>query len=348
MPPNSYPQQELTSALLSEWADAGRIGARVRDLHANVGVETRSLAMPKERYAQLSGFTEANQVYRTVGLELAEAALSKSLAAAHLDAGALDAIFFTTVTGLSVPTIDALLMNRLPMRRDVKRVPLFGLGCVAGAAGISRMHDYLKGHPMHTAALVAVELCSLTFQRGDHSVPNLIATGLFGDGAAAVVATGADFALKKTGSPSLEVVATRSAFYRDTEGVMGWDIGSHGFQIVLSASVPDMARGPLVDDVHSFLAEHGLTTRDIGTWISHPGGPKVLQAIESGLALKDGELALSWQTLARHGNLSSASVLLVLAETLAHHAKPDGAPVLMLAMGPGFCAELVLLRWRRA
>jgi len=162
-----------------------------------------------------------------------------------------------------------------------------------------------------------------------------------------VVAAGDERAAKlPRRAPRLKVEASRSAFYRDSEGVMGWDIGAHGFKLVLSADVPAMARGPLADGVHSFLAEHGLKASDIGTWISHPGGPKVLLAIEEGLSLNKNELSLSWDTLANHGNLSSTSVLMVLEQTLAKHAKPTGSPALMLAMGPGFCAELVLLRWQ--
>lgn len=348
-PPHQYPQAELTSALLADWADGGRIGARVRELHASVGVKTRHLALPKESYATLADFTAANRHFKKVGFELAQTALLQALATAGLSPQDIDAIFFTTVTGLSVPTIDAMLVSRVPLRRDVKRIPLFGLGCVAGAAGVARVHDYLKAYPDQVAVLVAVELCSLTFQRDDRSVANIIASGLFGDGAAVVVAAGDQrAATMPRRTPRLKVEATRSAFYRDSEGVMGWDIGAHGFKLVLSADVPAMARGPLTDDIHSFLAAHGLTPRDIGTWVSHPGGPKVLQAIEEALALTQGELSLSWETLSSHGNLSSVSVLMVLERTLAKLVKKTESPVLMLAMGPGFCAELVLLRWQTA
>jgi alkylresorcinol/alkylpyrone synthase len=219
-------------------------------------------------------------------------------------------------------------------------MPIFGLGCVAGAAGISRAADYVRGFPDQVAVLLSVELCSLTLQPEDLSIPNLIASGLFGDGAAAVVVTGEN---RESAGP--RVVATRSVFYPGTERVMGWDISETGFKIVLSGDVPVVAREKLRPDVDSFLADQGLTRADITSWVCHPGGPKVLEAMEESLELKRGELDVTWRSLREVGNLSSTSVLLVLEETLANHRPPPGSWGVLLAMGPGFCSELVLLRW---
>jgi alkylresorcinol/alkylpyrone synthase len=254
----------------------------------------------------------------------------------------VDALFFVTVTGVATPSIDARLMNRLALPSRVKRVPIFGLGCVAGAAGVARAADYLRGHPGEVAVLLSVELCSLTLQREDLSVPNLIASGLFGDGAAAVVLVGSD---RQTGGP--RVVDSRSIFYPDTERVMGWEVSEQGFKIVLSAEVPEMVRRHLRGDVDAFLAAHGLARDDISVWISHPGGPKVLEAMQESLELPDEALESAWKTLREVGNLSSTSVLLVLEQTLASPPAP-GSWGLMSAMGPGFCSELVLLRWGAA
>ena len=198
--------------------------------------------------------------------------------------------------------------------------------------------------------LLSVELCSLTLQLQDLSIPNLIASGLFGDGAAAVVVAGAERELpdapaESSGSARPRVVATRSVFYPDTEEVMGWDISERGFQIVLSADVPEMVRRHLRRDVDRFLAEHDLDRADVATWICHPGGPKVLEAMEEALELPDGALEVTWQSLREVGNLSSTSVLLALEETIASRPGPPGSPGLLLAMGPGFCSELVLLEW---
>jgi len=227
----------------------------------------------------------------------------------------------------------------MPLRADLKRSPIFGLGCVAGAAGITRAADYVRAYPDQVAVLLAVELCSLTFQPNDLSAANLISAGLFGDGAAAVVVSGAQRAL-----PGPQVLATRSVFYPATEEVMGWDISERGFQIVLSAQVPEVARNYLGRDVDAFLEGQGLTRADIDLWICHPGGPKVLLAVQEALGLTDAQVALAWRVLAEQGNLSSASVLMVLERTLATQPKA-GTRAMLTAMGPGFCSELVLVGW---
>jgi alkylresorcinol/alkylpyrone synthase len=236
------------------------------------------------------------------------------------------------------------------LRPDVKRMPLVGLGCVAGAAGVARVHDYLVGHPEEVAALLSVELCSLTIQRDDTSVPNLIASGLFGDGAAAVVAAGDRRRTVRAGgrehgrSGMPCVLATRSRMYADTERVMGWDVGATGLRVVLSAEVPELVRAHVAADVDGFLAEHALERADIDWWVCHPGGPKVLEALQGALGLDPTALALTWDSLNRVGNLSSASVLHVLADTLDVRPPRAGSYGLMMAMGPGFCLEMVLLR----
>jgi alkylresorcinol/alkylpyrone synthase len=226
----------------------------------------------------------------------------------------------------------------LPPR--VKRVPIFGLGCVAGTAGIARAADYVRAFPDHVAVLLSVELCSLTLQRQDLSVPNLIASGLFGDGAAAAIVVGNG---RQASGP--EILDSRSVFYPDSENVMGWDISEEGFRIVLSADVPEVVRSHLRRDVDSFLADHGLNRSDVAVWVSHPGGPKVLEAMQEALELPDEALESAWRSLREVGNLSSTSVLLVLQDTLENSAPDPGSYGVMLAMGPGFCSELVLLRW---
>ncbi|MFQ5349920.1 MAG: type III polyketide synthase, partial [Thermoanaerobaculia bacterium] len=220
------------------------------------------------------------------------------------------------------------------------RMPIFGLGCVAGAAGIARAADYVKAYPEQVALLVSVELCSLTLQRKDLSIPNLISSGLFGDGAAAVVVVGSE---RPGDGP--RILATRSIFYPDTEQVMGWEVSEKGFQVVLSAEVPEMVRGHLRQDVDRFLADHGHRRDEITSWVAHPGGPRVLEAMAETLELTDGELDVTWRSLAEVGNLSSTSVLLVLEETLREHRPEPGSLGMLLAMGPAFCSELVLLEW---
>ena len=335
-PPNRYTQDEAIGAL-TDFA-----GPEFRRFALSSGVAFRNTALPLSRYRELSGFTEANRAYVDIALDLAEQAFLAALDEAKVKASEVDIVFSTTVTGLAVPTLEARLAARVGLRPDVKRVPLFGLGCVAGAAGTARMHDYLRAFPDQVAALLAVELCSLTIQRKDNSVANLVATSLFGDGAGAVIAMGANRA--GAGRTGPRVLATRSRLYPETEEVMGWRIGTDGFRIVLSADVATVTEKYLGDDVRNFLADHGLTPRDVSTWVCHPGGPRVIETVEEALGLPDGALDHTRNSLRNNGNLSSVSVLDVLRANLAD-PPPAGSMGLMIAMGPGFCSELVLLAW---
>jgi alkylresorcinol/alkylpyrone synthase len=220
---------------------------------------------------------------------------------------------------------------------------MFGLGCVAGAAGVARLNDYLRGAPDDVAVLLAVELCSLV-PKNDPSMATVVGSSLFGDGAAAVVAVG-DRRAEQIGASGPEIIDSRSHLYPDSLRTMGWDVDSSGFRLVLSPDVPKVVERYLDDDVTSFLGSHGLDIEDVGAWVSHPGGPKVIEAITATLGLPDDALELTWRSLAEVGNLSSASVLHVLRDTIAKRP-PAGSPGVLMAMGPGFCSELVLLRWR--
>jgi alkylresorcinol/alkylpyrone synthase len=340
LPPHYYDQETLLAALRCRWSDRYFNLDRLERLHKNVLVGGRHLALPIAEYGGLTTWGRANDAWIRVAQEVGETAVRHALGKAGLSTADVDALIFVTVTGIATPSIDARLMNRLGLPPRVKRMPIFGLGCVAGAAGIARAADYVRGYPDHVAVLLSVELCSLTLQPEDLSIPNLIASGLFGDGAAAVVVTGEN---RETEGP--RIVDSRSIFYPDSERVMGWDISETGFKIVLSADVPLVARDKLRPDVDAFLAEHGLTRADISRWVCHPGGPKVLEAMEESLELPEGALEVTWRSLREVGNLSSTSVLLVLEETLEKHQPPPGSYGMLIAMGPGFCSELVLLRW---
>ncbi|MGS0683919.1 type III polyketide synthase [Nakamurella sp. GG22] len=344
LPPYRYPQDKITEAVAEQVLRDGTNHEVVRRIHTNTRVGSRYLALPLEQYAQLESFTDANNAFIEAAVELAVQAVDGALDAAGIAADEVDVIFSTTVTGLAVPSLEARIAARVGFRRDVKRVPLFGLGCVAGAAGIARLHDYLLGWPDQVGILLAVELCSLTVQRGDTSMANLVASGLFGDGAAAVVAVGSERA-DRLAVDGPRVLATRSHLYPDTQGVMGWDIGSDGFGIVLTAEVPDLVHQYLGPDIRALLGSHGLRVQDIGAWVSHPGGPKIIEAIEAELGVGPHALEMTWRSLAEVGNLSSASVLHVLRDTLRDRPPLPGSPGVLMAMGPGFASELVLLRW---
>jgi alkylresorcinol/alkylpyrone synthase len=238
-----------------------------------------------------------------------------------------------------------MLINRMGLPANIRRTPIFGLGCVAGAAGIARASDYVRAYPKQAAALVSVELCSLTLQREDLSVANLISSGLFADGAAAVIVTGPEF---ETTGPKIsgpKILATRSIFYPDTEEMMGWKISEKGFRIILSTEVPTLIRENLGRDVDVFLADNGIQRSDLKSWVLHTGGPKVLEAYGDALGLHNGQLDASWDCLRKVGNLSSASVLCVLEDVMKNRRPEPGTLGLLAAMGPGFCSELLLLEW---
>jgi len=293
----------------------------------------------------MTGFTEANDAYLDVAVDLGAQAILSALAEADIEPREVDMIVMVSSTGVAVPTIDARLVSRIGLREDIKRIPLFGLGCVAGAAGMARVYDYLHGYPEHVALLLSVELCSLTLQRDDTSIPALIGVSLFGDGAVAAVVTGADrVPLSPNAHRGPGILGTRSRVIPATVDVMGWKVGSSGFQLVMSRDVPKMADDHLRDEVDVFLAQHGLTLADIATWVCHPGGPKVLDAIEGALELPSEALVHSRDSMRENGNMSSASVLDVLRRTAAE-PPVEGALGVMLAMGPGFSFELLLLQW---
>jgi alkylresorcinol/alkylpyrone synthase len=341
LPEHSYAQSDITAELSGLITHDATKRAVLERFHAASGIGTRHTVLPLERYRDLHSFGDANDIWIREGTALATRAVAAALATAGLQPEDVDYLFFTSVTGIAAPSIDARLVPSLGLRSNVKRVPSFGLGCVAGAAGLARVHDYLLGHPDEIAVLVSVELCSLTLQRDDDSVANFVASGLFGDGAAAVVVAGADRAAE-IGLPGPDILGTRAALYPDSASVIGWDIGGTGFRIVLTAAVSETIDANIAADVDGLLADHAVGRADVSAWVAHPGGPRVLEAFERGLSLERGDLAASWKSLDAVGNLSSSSVLHVLADMLV---QPAGTHGVLFALGPGVTSEYVLLKW---
>ena len=340
--PHAHPQTEITSVIGPILAPDPARRAVLDRLHSASGVQRRALALPLAEYAGLRDFGSANDAFVRVGTDLGGRAVRGALERAGLTPSDVDFLLFTTVTGVSAPSLDALLVERIGLRPDVRRLPSFGLGCAGGAAGLARVHDYLLGHPRDVAVLLSVELCSLTIQHGDDSTANLVASGLFGDGAAAAVLVGAEHALADRDGP--RVVDSASRLYPGTGDALGWTVGGSGLRIMLSPGLPGLISAHLGDDVAAFLETHDLKTRDIGAWVVHAGGPRILDAVRDALDLEPDALAPSRASLAGAGNLSSTSVLDVLASYVGSGCEP-GTWGLVIAFGPGVGVELVLLRW---
>eukprot|EP01037_Dinobryon_pediforme_P005838 gene5838-5905_t len=285
-----YSQEEITKYFTKIVSPEGNQEAVINRIHQATEVKFRSLALPAEGYAGLDDFTDSNDAYISVALELGAKAILSALEQAGLRPDEVDFIMATSITGLATPSIETRL------------VP------IVGAAGIARLDDYLIGHPNDVAVLLSVELCSLTLQRDDLSMANIVSSGLFGDGAGALVMVGAERA-KQMGIKGPRVIASNSRVYPDTEFAMGWNIGSGGFSIILAPSVSEIVLEHIGRDVDSFLSIRGLKRADISQWVCHTGGPKILQAVEESLDLSDNELAVSWlsDVLAGRGTTKPAA-----------------------------------------
>ena len=269
-PKYRYSQTQIAEALTQRWQHKLEEPRLISRIHSHCGVDFRNFVLPLDTYPTLVGFGQTNSAWIAGAVELGETAITRALTRAGIAPEDISAIFFASVTGIASPTIDARLINRLPFPVTVKRTPIFGLGCVAGAAGIARAADYVRAFPKEIALLLSVELCSLTWQDDDQSIANIISTGLFADGAAAVVIAGAESKLAPPTGP--QIIATRSTFYRNTERIMGWDVVDNGFRIVLSPDVPRIVNENFLSDVQAFLADQNLTQADIASYIFHSGG----------------------------------------------------------------------------
>ena len=343
-PPYYFTQDEVLAALKTYWDKGLENAAVLERLHSRTGVEGRYFCRPLAEYYALDTWGKTNDVWIETALTLGETAISTLLRESGLPPEKIGTIISVSVTGIACPSIDARLIDKMKLPTHIKRTPIFGLGCVAGASGLARAADYVKAYPDEAAILLSVELCSLTWQRDNISIPNLISSGLFGDGCGAALVVG-DRLCAELGYGGPSIVASQATFYPDSQDVMGWAISEKGFRIVLSADVPTVVKQNLGRNVDDFLAGRGLTRADIGTWIMHTGGPKVLEANAEALGLTREDFSLSWDALRRAGNLSSASVLMVLNDVMREHRPAKGTRSLLVAMGPGFCSEMVLLEW---
>ncbi len=311
---------------------------RLLPVFDNTQIHCRYLAQPPDWYGRPHTFPEANALYETIALDLAAQAATAVLTKAAISPASVGMVVFVSTTGLATPSLDAKLIQRLGLSLHTGRLPIWGLGCAGGVAGVARAAELAKTMPGRPVLLVAVELCSLTFQYNDRSKSNLIATSLFGDGAAAAVIQAGGVA------DGPEILGSYSTLFADSEDVMGWDVTDTGLKVRFSRHIPTIVRRHLPTLIAEACLKWGLDLAAIQHYVAHPGGAKVLTAYVESLGLSERHLASAYEILRDYGNMSSVSVLFVLEKFLA--SQPSGGDYgLMMALGPGFSAEQVLFRW---
>lgn len=351
LPKHHVDQQAAAQFARSQFKRSFKDIDRLLKAFNNGEIESRQFVQPIDWYQEHHSFKEKNNLYIEKALAHAKEAVFHCL---HETAfltmpvpfDEIDALFFISSTGLSTPSLDAKLMNVLPFSPYTKRVPIWGLGCGGGAAGLSRAYEYIRAYPEAKVLVVACELCSLTFQPQDQSKSNLIGTSLFGDGTAAVLLTGKKAASKYTRLKTVpKVLGTQSVTMKDSEDVMGWDFTADGFRVIFSRDIPSLISGWLKEQVDQFLHQLGFSTEDVSVFLAHPGGKKVIDAYLESLSLQDHQLFSSKEVLKQHGNMSSATVLYVIKHFLEHQSLDAGQVGLCGALGPGFSSELLLMKW---
>ena len=336
VPGNRMTQDEVKNFSASFFAGAVSGLRGLLDIFSNAAIGAGYVCAPRSWYeGGEHGFEEKNRLYLENAIPLLKEAAVECLAAGGLEPKDIDLIVTVSTTGIATPSLDARLMAELPFRRDVQRLPIFGLGCAGGVLGLARAAACVRAHPGSRVLLLVVELCTLTFRSRDRSVRNLVATALFRDGAAAALLTDQ--------GPGPEISAWGEYTWPDSLDVMGWDVADDGLAVVFSRSIPELVRTRMRRVTEEFLASAGLGLRDIDSFVCHPGGAKVLEALESAFELQPGGLEESRAVLRDYGNMSAATVLFVLKLALE-----DRAPKrhLLTSLGPGFSAAFLVLQSR--
>lgn len=314
--------------------------ARLEALYANTGIATRYSVEPVPWHLTTHTWEERSETYQRNALELYTKVAEQAVAAAGLALADIDIIVTNTITGLSIPSLEARLMNRLAFRSDVERLPIFGLGCGGGVGGLARATRMAQARPGANVLFLTVDLCSLCLRVNDPSLAMFVSAALFGDGAAGVVLR--SFTGDGAGRPPARarIGAIGEYFWPETEHIMGWDIKNDGFGVVLSPELPALMRDRLGEALFPFLKRAGLSLEDFDGFLLHPGGSKVLETAEEALGLARDQIRYSWQVLRDYGNMSSATVLFVLKEAFADGAR---GRFLLAAFGPGFSAYFIVL-----
>ncbi|MBC9782953.1 type III polyketide synthase [Heliobacterium chlorum] len=348
VPQYVFRQDEVRQVVRKRFASAFRDIDRLLPVFEHASIDTRYFCVPMDWYGADHSFAEKNRLYVENAISLSVEAIKKCLQKAKVVPQDIDCILFVSTTGLSTPSIDAHIANILEMKPSIRRLPLWGLGCAGGTAGLARGAELARAYPGSLVLVVSVELCGLTFLGGDLSKSNLIATSLFGDGAAALLLTTEPndplSPPQGTSNGLPRLIASQSTLWPDTVDIMGWELTDAGLKVIFSRDIPSFVQKWIPDAVDSFLAAQQLTRNDITRIIPHPGGMKVIQAYEESLRIKSELTYHAREVLRNYGNMSSATVLFVLEKTIADKVG-EGEYGLMTALGPGFSSELVLLQW---
>ncbi len=338
VPPHLTPQDAVRDRAAEHFSAGRRDVFRLIQVFDNVGVRQRYFCKPLDWLAREHTFRERNGAYQRWAERLSMEAIERCLENAGLGCDQVDHLIFVSTSGMATPSIDARLANRLPLGPHTRRTPIFGLGCAGGAAGLTRAWELAKGSPSSRILLVAVEICSLTFQSGDFSKSNLVASALFADGAAAALVVG-----DETDLPGTAIVDAQSTIWPETLDVMGWDFSETGLQVIFAKSIPHLLQTHIKENLHRVLELNGLACSDLAHYAVHPGGTKILESFQESLGLTNGKLEVSREVLAGFGNMSSPTVLFILKRVLEGDLR-SGDIGLAAAFGPGFSSELLL--WR--
>src|SRR5690625_494672 len=319
----------------------------------NAKINSRQFVVDEKWIKQDHTFAEKNAKYIHDAVDLSVKAIDHclknvSLLQANIPYEAVDLIVFVSSTGIATPSLDAHLLNERPFREDVIRMPLWGLGCAGGAMGLARAYEWIRLFPEKIALVVCCELCSLTFQKQDTSTSNIVGTALFGDGVAATLLVGTDSPYRDHLLPMKLVIRKTSSFTKKNSiNVMGWNVTANGLEVIFSKRIPKLVKSLWKDHIFNFLEENNQSLSDIGAFIAHPGGRKVLEEMEEVLFSNQNLLNYSYQVLQKHGNMSSATVMYVLRKWLLEASKQSlhKKKGILCALGPGFSSELLLTEW---
>lgn len=348
VPPYQVPQTQVSEMAHAYFAPSFPNIDRYMSVFDHALIDNRFFAAPPEWFLEAHSFGECNDLYIKVATSLSQQAALACLEQANLTPADVDHLIFVSTTGMSAPSLDAVLINKMGMARHTRRTPIWGLGCAGGVGGLARAYDYVLAHPGERVLLITTELCSMTFQWGDFSKRNFIASSLFADGTAAVLVEGDAVERQSSGlgqrPAPVSILATQSTLWPATHEVMGWDIVNTGMRVVFSARIPGIVQGLMRENVEEMLTPHGLTLDDITHWVLHPGGAKVVTAYESALAIDPERLRHTRDVLRDYGNMSSATVFFVMEQFMREREIKPGEYGVMAVLGPGFSCELALIR----